>query len=154
VRALYALLIVSLTACASRPSPIESMPFGFEAEVSLAEMTRAEEGYFYRDVELGPASGAEAVGGRTVRISYVVRLADGKEVDRVEPEEPVSFRIGEGVVIRALDRGIRGMRVGGTRQLVVPPELGYGARGAGAIPPRAVLVMMVRLEGVDSAFFR
>ncbi|MEX2182534.1 MAG: FKBP-type peptidyl-prolyl cis-trans isomerase [Gemmatimonadaceae bacterium] len=146
---LAGLLLAGVAACASRQTALERTTFGADAGVALSEMTWASPGYFYRDVEVG--AGVEAAGGRTVRISYVVRLADGREVDRADRDAPVSFRIGEGRVIRALDAGIRGMRVGGARQLVVPPELGYGAQGAGPIPPHAVLVMLVRLESVENA---
>jgi len=121
--------------------------FGVEAEVQPAELTRHPRGFYFREVMLG--AGTEALGGRTVRVSYVVRLADGREVDRVEPEAPITFRVGEAEIIAALDAAVRGMRVGGTRQLVVPPRLGYGARGRGPVPPNAILVMMVRLESVQ-----
>ena len=94
-------------------------------------------------------SGTEALGGRTVRVSYVVRLADGREVDRAEPGAPITFRVGDGTMIAAVDAAVRGMRAGGTRQLVVPPRLGYGTRGRGPVPPNAVLVMMVTLERVE-----
>lgn len=121
--------------------------FGVNAEVRPAELTRHPRGFYYREVAHG--SGEEARGGRTVRVSYVARLADGREVDRVEPEAPIAFRVGESSVIAAVDAGVRGMRVGGTRQLVVPPRLGYGARGRGPVPPNAVLVMMLTLERVE-----
>jgi FKBP-type peptidyl-prolyl cis-trans isomerase len=83
-----------------------------------------------------------------VAVSYVVRLADGREVDRAEPERPMRFRIGDQSVIPAFDAAVREMRAGGVRQLVVPPRLGYGARGRGPVPPNAILVMIVKLERV------
>jgi FKBP-type peptidyl-prolyl cis-trans isomerase len=121
--------------------------FGLKAEVHAEELTRHARGFHYRDVALG--TGPEAVGGRTVHVSYVVRLADGREVDRAEPAAPLRFRVGDGSMIAALDAGVRGMRAGGTRQLVIPPRLGYGARGRGPVPPHAVLVMMVTVERVE-----
>lgn len=121
--------------------------FGFEAEVHPEELTRHARGFYFRDVEQG--AGTEASGGRTVHVSYVMRLSDGREVDRAESSAPIHFRVGDESMIPALDAGVRGMRVGGTRQLVIPARLGYGARSAGPVPPNSVLVMMVRLERVE-----
>lgn len=153
-----ALLVAISSACAGASAgapagaPAEAdflaaSTFGVEAEVHPDELTRHPRGFYFREVELG--TGTEALGGRTVQVSYVVRLADGREVDRVEPDAPITFRVGEANIIAALDAAVRGMRVGGTRQLVVPPRLGYGARGRGPVPPNAVLVMMVKLERVE-----
>ena len=140
---------LAMMSCASaaRTEDLAAVTFGLEAEVTLAEMTRHERGFYYRDVEVGTGATAEA--GKSVQVAYVVRLADGREVDRTEREQPVRFRVGDGTAVAAFDAGVRGMRAGGTRQLVVPPRLAYGARGAGPIPPNSVLVMMVRLERVE-----
>lgn len=121
--------------------------YGLEAEVNLAEMTRHPRGFLYRVIEEG--TGTESAPGRRVAVSYVVRLADGREVDRAEPERPMRFRIGDQTVIPAFDAAVREMRAGGVRQLVVPPRLGYGARGRGPVPPNAILVMIVKLERVQ-----
>lgn len=121
--------------------------YGLEAEVHLEEMTRHPRGFLYRVIEEG--NGTESAPGRQVAVSYVVRLADGREVDRAEPERPMRFRIGDQSVIPAFDAAVREMRAGGVRQLVVPPRLGYGARGRGPVPPNAILVMIVKLERVQ-----
>ncbi len=142
--AALAAVVLAAAGCASSRAVLETTPFAAEAEVALGEMIWDRRGYFYRDILVG--EGAVAESGRTVAISYVARLANGDEVDRVEPNAPAEFRVGEGRVIPALDMAIRGMRGGGVRQLVVPPALGYGARGVGPIPPNAVLVLMVRLH--------
>ena len=140
-----------VAACAGRgntgPDFLATTPFGVEAEVDPAELERHPRGFYFREVRLG--LGQEAAPGRRVYVAYVVRLADGREVDRAEPEEPVTFKLGDGGVIPALDAALRGMKPGGTRQLVVPSRLGYGARGNGPVPPGAVLVMMVTLVRVD-----
>lgn len=143
------LSVSALAACAgvARTEDLTAVTFGVEAEVTLAEMTRHERGFYYRDVAVG--DGAMADAGRNVQVSYVVRLADGREVDRADSDRPLRFRVGDESMVAAFDTGVRGMRVGGTRQLVVPPRLAYGARGAGPVPPNAVLVMMVRLERVE-----
>jgi len=145
--ALLATTLLSACAGATRTEDLTTVTFGVEAEVTLAEMTRHERGYYYRDVEVGGGTLADA--GRTVQVAYVVRLADGREVDRADTDRPLRFRVGDESMVAAFDSGVRGMRVGGTRQLVVPPRLAYGARGAGPVPPNAVLVMMVRLERVE-----
>jgi FKBP-type peptidyl-prolyl cis-trans isomerase FkpA len=139
----------SIAACAGGAARVDltTVTYGLEAEVTLAEMTRHERGFYYKDIEVG--TGAEADAGRTVAVDYVVRLADGREVDRMDSDRPLRFRVGDETMVDAFDSGVRGMRVGGTRQLVVPPRLAYGARGAGPVPPNAVLVMMVRLERVE-----
>lgn len=151
-----------LSGCARAPEPVTELSaaaasasndvllrttYGFEAEVNLADMTRHPRGFLYRVIDEG--SGTEAAPGRRVSVSYVVRLADGREVDRAEATRPMRFRIGDQSVIPAFDAAVRDMRAGGSRQIVVPPRLGYGARGRGPVPPNAILVMVVKLEAVQ-----
>ncbi|MET0332143.1 MAG: FKBP-type peptidyl-prolyl cis-trans isomerase [Dyella sp.] len=101
--------------------------------------------------------GALAQAGQTVKVNYTGWLYDaaapdhhGKQFDSNLGEAPISFPLGNGVVIEGWDQGIDGMRVGGTRTLIVPAKLGYGSRGAGAdIPPHAALVFDVELVGVE-----
>ena len=95
--------------------------------------------------------GREATAGSTVLAHYVgVAHSTGEEFDAsYNRGEPLSFRLGVGQVIAGWDRGIEGMRVGGRRQLVIPPHLGYGDRGAGtAIAPGETLIFVVDLVGV------
>ena len=100
--------------------------------------------------------GKEAVSGRTVEVHYTGWLHDegaknkrGKQFDSSVGRGPFSFPLGAGRVIRGWDEGVAGMKVGGKRTLVIPPELGYGARGAGGvIPPNATLVFDVELLDV------
>jgi FKBP-type peptidyl-prolyl cis-trans isomerase FkpA len=102
-------------------------------------------------------SGAEAVAGQRVRVHYTGWLYDptasnnrGKKFDSSKDRgQPFSFGLGGGEVIRGWDEGVKGMKVGGTRVLTIPPEMGYGARGAGGvIPPNATLVFEVELLAV------
>ena len=100
--------------------------------------------------EITPGEGAEAQVGRTVSVHYTGWLTNGSKFDSsVDRNEPFDFPLGRGYVIRGWDEGVAGMKVGGKRKLTIPPELGYGARGAGGvIPPNATLVFEVELLGV------
>jgi peptidylprolyl isomerase len=96
------------------------------------------------DLELG--TGAEAIAGQSVSVNYRGSLTNGKEFDSSYGRGPFSFRLGGGQVIQGWDEGVAGMKVGGKRKLVIPPDLGYGSRGAGGvIPPDATLFFEVEL---------
>ncbi len=113
----------------------------------MSEMI-TDSGLKYDDTVLG--QGAVANAGQTVSVHYTGWLTDGKKFDSSKDRsEPFEFKLGAGQVIRGWDEGVQGMRIGGTRKLTIPPQLGYGARGAGgAIPPNATLVFEVELLGV------
>jgi FKBP-type peptidyl-prolyl cis-trans isomerase len=95
-------------------------------------------------------TGDEAVAGKTVSVNYVGTLMDGKKFDSsYDRNQPFEFQLGAGQVIKGWDQGVAGMKVGGKRKLVIPPELGYGSQGAGdSIPPNSTLVFEVELLGV------
>ena len=105
-------------------------------------------GLKYIDVKVG--DGKEAKAGQTVVVHYTGRLKDGKKFDSsVDRNEPFSFNLGKGEVIKGWDEGVAGMKEGGKRKLIIPPDLGYGARGAaGVIPPNAELHFDVELVKV------
>lgn len=105
-------------------------------------------GLRYKDLQVG--QGAEAARGKTVEIHYTGWLEDNTKFDASrDPSHPFTFRIGIDDVIQGWHQGIAGMRVGGRRRLVVPPELGYGKQGMGRIvPPNATLVFEVELVNV------
>lgn len=92
--------------------------------------------------EIVIGDGDEAQAGRVVSVHYTGWLTDGVKFDSsVDRNEPFDFPLGRGYVIRGWDEGVAGMKVGGKRKLTIPPEMGYGARGAGGvIPPNATLV--------------
>jgi FKBP-type peptidyl-prolyl cis-trans isomerase len=99
------------------------------------------------DLKLG--DGAEAVAGKTVEVHYTGWLLDGKQFDSSKGRGPFSFALGGGQVIKGWDQGVVGMKVGGTRKLTIPPELGYGMRGfPGVIPAQATLLFEVELLAV------
>jgi peptidylprolyl isomerase len=113
--------------------------------VEESDYTTTPSGLKYYDLEVG--TGAEASSGTTAVVHYTGWLTDGTMFDSsLTRGEPFPFPVGGGRVIRGWDEGVAGMRVGGTRQLVVPASLGYGDRGAGnVIPPGATLVFEVEL---------
>ncbi|HMM86090.1 FKBP-type peptidyl-prolyl cis-trans isomerase [Azohydromonas sp.] len=112
-------------------------------------MITTASGLQYEDAVAG--GGATATAGRQVSVHYTGWLyADGQKGRKFDSSkdrgEPFSFPLGAGHVIGGWDEGVQGMRVGGTRVLIIPPQLGYGARGAGGvIPPNATLMFEVEL---------
>lgn len=102
-----------------------------------------------RYTELVEGAGPEAASGGRVTVHYTGWLTSGAKFDSSRDRgQPFTFKLGGGEVIRGWDEGVRGMRVGGRRKLVIPAELGYGSRGAGeAIPPGATLIFTVELLG-------
>lgn len=106
------------------------------------------DGLKYTDDQVG--TGAEATTGKTAVVHYTGWLSNGTKFDSSKDRgQPFSFPLGGGRVIKGWDEGVVGMKVGGKRTLIIPPELGYGARGApGAIPPNATLKFEVELLDV------
>ena len=95
--------------------------------------------------------GEEAIAGQTVEVHYTGWLTDGTKFDSShDRNETFSFKLGGGQVIAGWDQGVAGMKIGGARKLTIPPEMGYGERGAGGvIPPNATLVFKVELIGLS-----
>jgi FKBP-type peptidyl-prolyl cis-trans isomerase len=111
---------------------------------------KAPSGLVYWDIRVG--NGEVAKEGSHVRVHYTGWLPNGKKFDSsVDAGRPFDFTIGNGEVIKGWEEGITGMRVGGKRQLRIPPALGYGADGTpdGTIPPNSNLIFDVQLLGVQ-----
>ena len=108
-----------------------------------------DSGLKYDDLVEG--DGAVAAAGQQVSVHYSGWLTDGSKFDSsIDRNQPFSFSLGRGMVIRGWDEGVAGMKVGGKRRLTIPPQLGYGAQGAGGvIPPHATLVFEVELLDVQ-----
>jgi FKBP-type peptidyl-prolyl cis-trans isomerase FkpA len=113
----------------------------------MSQITTAS-GLVIEEVLVG--NGAEARAGQMVSVHYTGWLTDGSKFDSSKDRnEPFEFPLGARHVIAGWDEGVQGMKVGGTRKLTIPPQLGYGARGAGGvIPPNATLVFEVELLGL------
>jgi FKBP-type peptidyl-prolyl cis-trans isomerase len=125
--------------------PFDTLRFAPEVDVDLATSSRVARGLYSKDMFVG--NGRFAARGDEITVRYFGRLADGRAFTTTS-EAPATFKLGAGSVIQGWERGISGMRVGGIRQLVIAPELGYGKKGSGLVPPNAVLVFDVELLSV------
>lgn len=112
------------------------------------EPTKTGSGLEYWDIKAG--TGAEAQKGQKVKVQYTGWLTNGKKFDSsVGTGRPFEFKVGAGDVIKGWDEGVAGMKVGGKRQLRIPPDLAYGPGGyPGVIPPNSTLIFDVELVGI------
>jgi len=112
---------------------------------------KTDSGLQYWDIRVG--TGAVAKDGDHVKVHYTGWLTTGKKFDSsVDAHQPFDFTIGKGDVIKGWDEGVTGMKVGGKRQLRIPPELAYGAAGySGVIPPNATLIFDIQLLSIPPA---
>lgn len=96
-------------------------------------------------------SGEEATSGASVTVHYTGTLEDGTKFDSsLDRNQPFTFNLGAGEVIKGWDQGVAGMKVGGKRKLTIPPDLAYGSRSPGIIPPNSTLIFEVELIKVTS----
>ena len=111
------------------------------------ELFTKSSGVKYKDLKIG--KGDQALLGNTVQVEYTGYLTDGTKFDSsADQGKPLEFTLGQGEVIEGFDDGVFGMKAGGKRQLVIPPEAAYGEAGSGKIPPNATLVFVVKLDEV------
>lgn len=149
-----ALIVACKDAPPAKPSVSgqpEELTYAPSLNVKLDSAEKRPSGLYVHDMVVG--TGALADSMATAKVHYTGYLADGTKFDSsVERQEPFFFTIGIGQVIGAWDEGVRGMRVGGKRRLVVPPKLGYGDVGAAPVIPRmATLVFDIELLDLPKA---
>jgi FKBP-type peptidyl-prolyl cis-trans isomerase len=156
LRSFVTLLAVSLAAAcgdsATGPAaavPIEQTTFASSLGVDLAQSTKLPSGMYYRDITVG--TGATVVTGNTVGVYYVGSFANGQTFDALAaPATPYLVQpLGGGKVIEGWDLGLPGMKVGGRRQLIIPPDLAYGSYDYRGIPGNSVLVFTVDAVSVQ-----
>jgi FKBP-type peptidyl-prolyl cis-trans isomerase FkpA len=149
--ALAAAMLLSVTACkrAEAPQTTDAAASTSTAPAADAAPVAAQQ------IDTVVGTGREATAGNTAVVNYTGWLYQpaaaqqrGKQFDSSIGREPFSFQLGAGQVIKGWDVGVQGMKVGGKRTLIVPADMGYGAGGAGPIPPNATLVFEVELLDV------
>jgi hypothetical protein len=144
------LLCLAVLGCGGRGDdrPAASSSFSASLGVDTTALTRTPSGLRYQDIVTG--EGEAAAADKVVFVHYTGWLPNGEKFDSSrDRNEPFSFTLGAGQVIAGWDEGVAGMKVGGQRKLIVPPDLGYGTAGAPPdIPPWATLVFDVELLDV------
>ncbi len=129
------------------PYPTLSPPEPRQNSSQSGNMVTMPDGLKIQDISLG--TGKEAKSGDTVAVNYLGTLENGTKFDSsYDRNQPFITQIGVGAVIKGWDEGIPGMKVGGKRKLIIPSELGYGAQGAGPIPPNSTLIFEVELISI------
>jgi FKBP-type peptidyl-prolyl cis-trans isomerase len=148
IAALVALAAAAFAQSAATKKPAAHPVAGGPTKVN-GNGTKTVSGLEYWDIKVG--MGAMAVPGHTVKVHYTGWLTTGKKFDTsVGTGKPFKFNLGAGEVIKGWDEGVAGMKVGGKRQLRIPPDLAYGDQGSpGAIPPGATLIFDVLLVAVE-----
>ena len=127
---------------------IEETTFASTLGVNLAASTKTANGVYYRDIVVG--TGAVVASGQNISLRYTGWLSNGVQFDsNLSAGSPLTFKLGAGEVIDGFDEGLAGVRVGGRRQIIVPPSLGYGAYDYGPIPGNSILVFNVEVVGAQ-----
>lgn len=150
------ILIVAMTACSSMTEIDDkwaqpaNITYDATLNVDIAKMNRmaitrgtSTHTLYWLDKSIGQADTAKV--GDNVRVNYTAWLPDGTQVETTRGKDPIEFLLGLGFVMPGFDAGVIGMRIGGVRQLVIPPELAFGRRGspAAGIPPSATVIIEV-----------
>lgn len=139
---------LTIAACGDGTGPLTNDDFASELNVDLNAMTRTPSGLYYQDIQVG--AGTEATAGDSATVHYEGFLRNGTKFDSSrDRNEPYEFVVGVGEVITGFDQAVFGMREGGVRKVVMPPDLAYGESGAPpVIPPNSTLVFDIELLSV------
>lgn len=145
------LTIVALASCTPEAptgpaQDIATVTFASSLGVNLATMTKTTSGAYYQDSPAG--SGVSAATGNHLTVNYTGYLTSGSTFDTSVGKTPFGFTLGQGQVITGWDEGLVGLKVGGTRKLVIPAVLGYGGASVGSIPANSILVFNVTLISI------
>lgn len=154
IRSLFAVLAVALVATSCLEGKlfvpeIEDVFFDPSLGVNLATSTKTASGLYYRDILVGDGTQVLMVDGDSVGVRYRGWLRNAVPFDsNTTAAAPLRFKTGGDAIIDGFDEGVRGMRVNGRRQIIVPPELGYGSAASARIPANSILVFEVTLSAV------
>jgi FKBP-type peptidyl-prolyl cis-trans isomerase len=151
ISALLAVVLLATSCLDGDPfvPQIDKVYFAPSLNVDLEASTRTPSGLYYRDLTVGDGAEVDTASGDSVGVRYTGWLRNAEQFDsNVGATGPLRFKTGAGTVIPGFDQGVRGMRVNGRRQIIVPPNLGYGAPGSGPIPPYSILVFEITLQTI------
>jgi FKBP-type peptidyl-prolyl cis-trans isomerase FkpA len=128
---------------------IDKVYFDPSLNVDLEASTKTASGLYYRDITVGDGAEVDTAPGDSVGVRYTGWLRNAEQFDsNVSAASPLRFKVGAPGIIAGFDQGVRGMKVNGRRQIIVPPNLGYGAPGSGPIPPYSILVFEITLQAI------
>jgi peptidylprolyl isomerase len=150
-RLLLAAGVFAASACTPEavagPVPtIETATFASALNVNLATMTKTANGVYYQDIPAG--TGAAAATNNHLTVHYTGYFTNGTSFDTSVGKAAFGFTLGTSAVIKGWDEGLVGLKVGGTRKLVIPPAMGYGGGSFNGIPPNSILVFNVQLISI------
>ena len=152
IRSALVVTVAASAACLDSSAPeeasIEHTTFAASLGVDLAASTKTPNGAYYRDIL--PGTGPIVATGQTLKVRYTGWLSNGTQFDsNLTAPDPLPFKLGAHEVIAGFDEALAGVRVGGKRQLIVPPSLGYGPYSYGPIPGNSVLVFTVEVISAE-----
>lgn len=145
-------LIVYVWISPRRDTPVIELPDVTENTEAMSEVSRGPDFTKVKTEDLEVGTGEDVKDGSKVSVQYRGTLVDGTEFDSSYSRDntPLQFTVGEGQMIPGFDHGVKGMKVGGTRRITIPPELGYGDRETGSIPPNSTLIFEVVMEKAEN----
>ncbi len=154
IRSFFAVLVVAVVASSCLDGglfvpDIEKVPFAASLNVDLENSTKTASGLYYRDLLVGDGTQVLMVVGDSVGVRYRGWLRNAAPFDsNTTAAAPLRFETGSRAVIAGFDEGVRGMRVNGRRQIIIPPHLGYGSASSARIPANSILIFEVTLSAV------